>query len=267
MKTSSKIPMPKDMQTLIREYQIYELANILSQNKKDTKQLITDIAITKIPYISYPDMTVSQSLIIHELAEQVLKISKTQNQHNEIAITCNIVQNSNIYVGMDKILNNCGICIGNESEMDLFSNSKTMSLFLRSEPNSIISLHNHPSCGTFSTIDIATFLKKESLKMLVAVGNNGSLYYLSKNNNFDYLQARNFLVEKTFTICPEIANNINYKASFEEVQSIARLFLKGCHEFGISYEHAISNKSLSHQLEQNIKEYENNNEEYEYNND
>lgn len=50
---------------LFQEQEVYNLAEIMS--KSGNKRLITDIAISKIPYVAYPDCDAQQSLILHEL--------------------------------------------------------------------------------------------------------------------------------------------------------------------------------------------------------
>lgn len=48
-----------------------------------------------------------------------------------------------------------------------------------------ITLHNHPSGGTFSIEDIRTFAFDNKMKYLIAIGNNGNQYVISKTSNFN----------------------------------------------------------------------------------
>ena len=48
-----------------------------------------------------------------------------------------------------------------------------------------ITMHNHPSGGTFSPEDITSFVKNDNMKVLIVVGNNGNQYVLVKTNSFN----------------------------------------------------------------------------------
>ena len=48
-----------------------------------------------------------------------------------------------------------------------------------------ISVHNHPSGLTFSYIDLTSLLADEKMLGITAVGNNGNLYAVFKNDNYD----------------------------------------------------------------------------------
>ena len=51
--------------------------------------------------------------------------------------------------------------------------------------NSLLLMHNHPSTGTFSGEDFKTFCETDSLYIITVVGNDGSIYVLTKNVNFN----------------------------------------------------------------------------------
>lgn len=55
--------------------------------KRDKKVIITDIAIEKIPLIQYNGLLEQKNGFVHILAKTVLKLSKKQNESNEVAIT------------------------------------------------------------------------------------------------------------------------------------------------------------------------------------
>ena len=55
--------------------------------KRDHKIMITEEAINKIPRIKYRDIPESEYDNIWDLAKSVLKISKEENDSNEVAIT------------------------------------------------------------------------------------------------------------------------------------------------------------------------------------
>ena len=58
--------------------------------KRNKKVYITDIAINKVPFIQYKGFTNKQNYIMKELAQEVLTVSKDENDSNEVAITCDL---------------------------------------------------------------------------------------------------------------------------------------------------------------------------------
>lgn len=79
--------------------------NELEQAKKCArKTAITDIAIKKVRYIKYKDLTDEQNAIMQRLAKEVLFLSQTCNNSNEVAITCDL--------GSLNPLECYGICLG-----------------------------------------------------------------------------------------------------------------------------------------------------------
>lgn len=87
-----------------------ELENELEQAKKHGNKIgITDIAIKKVRYIEYKDLTDAQNVIMQRLAKAVLFLSQKYNDSNEVAITCDLAL-------LDP-LENYGICLGDEHSM------------------------------------------------------------------------------------------------------------------------------------------------------
>ena len=241
--------IPKALQDLIEEDDLYKLAELLCQNKNNGKRLITDVAISKIPYVMYPDLTKMQSLIVHELAEYLLSLAKSQNKSNEIAVTYNLDNNDDISNGMAEVLEKTGICFGSNNETELFSDSKTMSIINRAKNIAIVNLHNHPSCNTFSIQDISVFLKETAIKLMLVLGNNGELYYLSKNiDKYNFLQAREYLINVTKVVVPTIENKKQTFLTYKEMKDIEDLFLKNCGQFGIEYRHILGNERELQQI-------------------
>ena len=49
-----------------------------------------------------------------------------------------------------------------------------------------IGIHNHPNGGPFSEGDVTNFINRPNLQVLVAVGNDGTVYALHKTEGYDY---------------------------------------------------------------------------------
>ena len=58
----------------------------LEATKRDHKVEITDIAISKVPYIKYREIPEDQYETLQSLAKAVLKISRDENDCNDVAI-------------------------------------------------------------------------------------------------------------------------------------------------------------------------------------
>lgn len=102
-----------------------ELESELEQAKKhENKIRITDIAIKKVRYIEYKDLTETQNAIMQRLAKEVLFLSQTYNDSNEVAITCDLAL-------LDP-LENYGICLGDEHSVDVCSDTQSNHLIVYS---------------------------------------------------------------------------------------------------------------------------------------
>ena len=62
-------------------------------------------------------------------------------------------------------------------------------------PEPYIAVHNHPNGLTFSVGDIRQVLQRPNLKMLTAVGNDGSIYVMEKESDFDVAMLKQTLRE------------------------------------------------------------------------
>ena len=227
-----------NFQYLIKEQQLCDLAETLAQRGKG-KYAITEVAISKIPYVVYPDLSNNDNLIIHELAEKVLQYAKDKNDSSEVAITYDLDNRLDISEGVKPIMDKAGVCYGTCDEMDLFSDPQTMRIVLGARSIAVINIHNHPSCSSFSTVDISSFLRETAIKLMIVIGNNGELYYLSKNpTTFNYYKARKYLNDIGNVVHPGI--NENSILTAKEQREVADLFLKNAVNFGMEYKHVLS---------------------------
>ena len=62
----------------------------LSAKKRDKKVYITDIAIDKVPFIQYNGLSDRENQVLYQLARLVLLTSQTENNSNEVAVTCSL---------------------------------------------------------------------------------------------------------------------------------------------------------------------------------
>lgn len=192
--------------------------------KRDHKIMITDEAINKVPYVQYKEISETEYDNLQELARQVLKISKEENDSNEVAVTYSLDSTSLIEKG-ERYL---GIALGTEHDVDPLSDATSYHLIRASRDCVVLILHNHPSLSAFSLSDIQFLLRYETVKMIVVVTNLGSVSYLVKNNKYDF--------EKSVILLNEAVDLSNKAKNVKDLQKAADYFLKNCYNTGINYE-------------------------------
>ena len=153
----------------------------LSAKKREKKVFITDIAIEKVPLIQYRGLSDMENHALYQLAKLVLLTSQTENNSNEVAITCTL--------DADNPLEGIGISFGNEHEVDICEDTASNHLILSAKRCAVVVLHNHPSTQTLSLEDIRFFLHFESVKIMVVVTNQWTVHYLCKDKEYDYFSS------------------------------------------------------------------------------
>lgn len=197
------------------------LKDLEMAKKRDHKIMITDEAIKKVPRIAYKNIPESEYNTIQELAKNVLKISKDENNSNEVAITYSMESVEYIRKGEEYI----GVALGSEHEVDPISNTTAYHLVSSAKSCIVIVLHNHPSLSDFY---VQFLLRYASVKMMVVVTNLGSISYLVKGKAYVY--------EKAVTLFNEAVNANNEARDLKDLQRAADCFLKNCYKVGLDYD-------------------------------
>ncbi len=192
--------------------------------KRDHKIMITEEAIDKVPYIQYKEIPETEYDNLRELTRQVLKISKEENDSNEVAVTYSLDSISLIEKG-ERYL---GIALGTEHDVDPLSDATSYHLIRASGDCVVLVLHNHPSLSAFSLPDIQFLLRYETVKMMVVVTNLGNVSYMVKNNKYDF--------NKAVILFNEAVDLNNKSKKMKDLQEAADYFLKNCYNVGINYE-------------------------------
>lgn len=192
--------------------------------KRDHKIMITDEAINKVPRIQYRDIPECEYGNLWDLAKNVLKISKDENDSNEVAITYSLDSAKLIEQGERYI----GVALGAEHDVDPLSNTTAYHLISTLRDCVVIVLHNHPSLSNFSLSDIQFLLKYETVKMMIVVTNLGSISYLVKNKKYDF--------GKAITLFNEAVDKNNKANNLKDLQDAADYFLKNSYNVGIDYD-------------------------------
>lgn len=199
------------------------LENLEMAKKRDHKIMNTEEAIKKVPYIRYREIPEEEYEIIHRLVQQVLKISKEENDSNEVAITYSF--------DPEKTLANedvVGIQFGDEHSVNPLADALTYHLIMSSRECMVVSMHNHPSLSLISATDIRFFLQYGSIRLLVVVTNLGSISYMVKGKNFDYV--------KGVKLLNETIRRYNEASELKGYQDATKFFISNCYQAGIIYE-------------------------------
>ena len=191
---------------------------VLSAKKRDKKIDITDVAIKKIPRIKYKGLSEEENDVMQQLAELVLVTAKTRNNSNEVAITCAL--------GADNPLEDIGISYGDEHEVNICADTTSFHMIMSGQ-KCVVVLHNHPSTQTLSLEDIVFFLHYSTIHTIVVVTNQGNIHYMSRDDDYDYENARR--------LYNECISGLDKDSSQKEVYDAGLIFLARCSEAGLYY--------------------------------
>ncbi|MCX4326690.1 MAG: hypothetical protein OSJ45_05270 [Lachnospiraceae bacterium] len=200
------------------------LNNLEMAKKRNHKIMITDEAINKIPRIKYRDIPENEYDNLWDLAKNVLKISKEENNSNEVAITYSLDNAKLIEQGERYI----GVALGGEHNVDPLSDTTAYHLVSSVKKCVVIVLHNHPSLSDFSLTDVQFLLKYDNIKMMVVITNLGSISYLVKGGKYD--------LEKAIALFNEAVDKNNKAEKLKDLQNAAIYFLKNSCNAGIYYD-------------------------------
>ena len=187
--------------------------------KRDKKVYITDIAINKVPLVQYNGFTDNQNQLMQKLAQEVLTVSKEQNDSNEVAITCDL--------GADNPLEVYGVSFGTEHEVDVRADTLSNHILVSQKTVAVVVLHNHPSTQTFSIQDIRFFIEFSVKEVMVVVSNQGTIHYLRLEENYN--------LKKAAALFNECVENLEKDSPLTEVYLASLSFLAKSSEAGIYY--------------------------------
>ena len=197
--------------------------NEMESNKRDHKVEITDIAISKVPYVRYREIPEEYYETLHQLARIVLELARDHNDSNETAIT---------YSLDDSILNaddaELAVSYGDEHSVAPFNNTDAFHMVLSARDCVVIILHNHPSLSKISLSDVGYLFGYETLKMIVAVTNMGSINYIVKTDSYDR--------DEGLLLYREAVTRLGEARNLREKQEATDYFLNNCFRVGLIFE-------------------------------
>jgi hypothetical protein len=196
----------------------------LEQNKRDHKVEITDVAISKVPYVKYRSIPESHYAVLQELAKEVLRVSRDENDCNEVAITYNL-DSPELAIKGGKFI---AVVKGDEHSVDPLASTDANHISVSARGCVVVITHNHPSLSKISLEDAFYLLIHEAIRMIVAVTNRGSISYLVKTDDYNHLESRKLLRE-AIRLDKE-AKNLKQK------QDACDYFLNNCFKTGLIFE-------------------------------
>lgn len=147
---------------------------LLTEGKKSSIMLLEDGSkfalppitekVTKLGYFENDDLDNA----VTDAAKKLLSTAKEHALGTELGYIINIDPPYTISAPI----------IGGEGEM---------AIYIPHSKKSSVTLHNHPSGGTFSGKDIDNFIKDANAKAMCVIGNNGKWYVLEKSSSFDWI--------------------------------------------------------------------------------
>ena len=198
----------------------------LEANKRDHKVQITEIAISKVPYIEYREIPEDQYETLQMIARAVLRISKDENNCNEVAIAYDLdgpqkELDGEIYLEWAK---------GDEFSVEPMSDTDTNHVIVSAKGCVVVILHNHPNLSKISLEDVMFLLRLSTVKMVVAVTNSGSIGYIVKTSKFE----ENRLA--VYKLMEEAVEKNNEATNLKQKQAACNFFLNNCYKVGLIYE-------------------------------
>jgi hypothetical protein len=205
--------------------QVDTLKDLEMAKKRNHKIMITDEAIDKVPRIEYKEIEPEQYDILQKLVKEVLLISKDDNDSDEVAITYSLDNLNDVGEERDLIY---GVSLGDEHSVDPEEDTTSYHILNGALQCVVVVLHNHPSMSKLSLQDISFLLMYRSMKMIIAVTNYGSVYYLVKTRNYD--------VEKAKELYKEAYRRYTEAENLKGYQEATDYFLNNCYQAGLLHD-------------------------------
>lgn len=198
------------------------MENRLTSKKRDRKVDITDISISKVPYIQYHGLNDEENRLLYDMAVTVLTLSRNSNNSNEVSVTVSLKDANTELADIDY-----GVCLGTEHSVDILSDPLSFHLIMSANDCVVAVLHNHPSTQTLSLEDISFFLAYASVRIILVVTNQGNIHYLCKEKDYDFNTAK--------ILFDECVSDIKPNSSVKNVYYSGLKFLSRCSEVGLYY--------------------------------
>lgn len=172
---------------------------------------ITDETIERLPDMEYSTLSREAAGRINLEHREVLKLAQKEKAGTEVGIICD-TDGQRKWQG-----------VGGESG----------TVKIPRVSYSHVAIHNHPDDMIFSGTDIKSFIERDGLRVLTAVGNNGTIYTVSKTEKYSVFE-KNSLLKDFRNLKQELKSYVNNGDITGYVEAIER-FLTGGEKYEIRF--------------------------------
>lgn len=184
-------------------------AYALRQKNRGKKVYITDIAVEKVPKVSFGGISDEMAGTVQQAHKDMLRFAKEQNDSNEVAGLLDLNTGERLH-----------FVKGDQTAVDIEADAESYH-WLRTKPQRRVLLyHNHPGQSYFSLNDIRMFLRNDSIGTMSIVTNQGKVWSITKSVTFDRKKAYNALKEHA-------------EANKNDLDRVVDIFLKNGYTYGI----------------------------------
>lgn len=149
-------------------------AYALRQKNRGRKVSVTNIAIDKVPLVTFGGISEETARTVQQAHKELLRFAKDQNDSNEVAALLDLHTGERLpFVKGDSV------SVDIEADADSYHWLRTM------PERSIMLMHNHPGQSYFSLRDVVTFTQNPAIGVISIVTNQGKVWYISKTPKFD----------------------------------------------------------------------------------
>ncbi len=196
--------------------------NQFQQKNRNRAIHITDIAIEKVPQTHILGFDKEQNKHIQALHKLVLKEAKNLNQlYNTSEMEAGILVD--IHSWEHFVIKGQSL-----RKVELKNNLKAYKKLISGYKNQLMFMHNHPSTGTFSGEDFKMFCLHNSLYMMTVIGNDSSVYILTKTFEFNADKAIADYIHLSMQYYNKGYKNNNGTLAIKEI-------LKNAKQYGLIY--------------------------------
>lgn len=218
--------------------EFFEEAQMLKDYKNQGKKAI-DSEIS-VPLVKFPGISGDECVKIHDLAVELLRVARDENNSNEVAITYLMGYNG----PQDDYQKYRPMVKGDEHGVNIESDPDSYHLVNTTGSIVLVNLHNHPSGSDISIEDLMYFIKKQSIRMMVILPNDGGLYYIIKDpEKYNRKEAMIKFADVVSTISPKAYKDGKIcllEMTYEDLTKIAENFIREASALGIDYEYVPS---------------------------
>lgn len=172
---------------------------------KNNYTIIDDNVIEKITCVqAFKDA--NMNIKLHNHHKKLLRYAKNRNSNKEVGFFWDLNDVEKECLKIKGKLEGFNISENPEVNQLIKYNTKVMS---------VVVMHNHPRNGLFSRADIRSFIDFDTIFLMTAVCNDGTIYILRKERNFNPL-----LMEKYYNDGVQLSEKAAYRERMNKAKKL-----------------------------------------------